>query len=378
MTTNDFTLTDDQRRFVDIIKKPRKRGGGYAGAGKTVCIGVAADEMHEQKAGSVMVLAPTNKACAVLRPKVSLRIPVRTIHSVTTTPKPFLEKDEDGNVISEGLGFAPREEPIKEHCIIDEASMLGAGFLGKIQHLLTSYSLVGDPMQLQPVKDTTLMDRQSLDIELTEVLRQDSGAYALAYATQLRTTGNLKTPPELKVYDSVNPNMLQDIAQPGHIAITYTNRDRHWFNSAIRKALGYRNWVPAVGDKLICRETDTEAGFYNGMTGVVHSLVEDADDRCWITVKWDGAEYVDDEPIEIDGRRLMGAHVPYQDQFGRHIEYAYAMTCHSAQGSSFAKVYICPSLSLLRNNLGAAGMKSWLYTAVTRVEGVGDVIIIDT
>lgn len=379
MTTHEpVILTDDQRKAAKLMKSPRKRVGGYAGTGKTITIAAAATEMNDKEPGCVIVAAPTNKAASVLRTKIPARIPVMTIHSLTTTPKPFLEKDDDGNVVGEGLGFEPKQDPIQEHVMIDESSMFGAGFLGKIEHLFTSYCLIGDPMQLQPVKDTALMKRADLDMELTEVLRQDEGAYALAYATQLRTTGATRTPPELKVHDSVTPPMLKDINEPGHIVITYTNRDRHWFNKRCRMQNGARDWAPMVGDKMICRETDKETGLYNGMTGRVHELVETSDDRAWVNIWWDGHEEVDQELFQIDKRRLEGSFVPYQDQFGRHIEYAYAMTCHSAQGSSFKRVYICPSRALCLKNLGKAGFVSWLYTAVTRVEGLGDVIIIDT
>lgn len=373
---DQIELSDDQQKAMQLMCQPRRKVGGYAGTGKTVVIAMAATAMNEQRQGSVVVAAPTNKACSVLKSKMPPNIPVRTIHSLTTTPKPYVEKDDEGNIVDEGLGFQPKEDPVKEHLIIDEASMFGNGFLNKIEHLLTSYCLVGDPMQLQPVKDTTLMRRQDLDIELKDVMRQDPGAYALAYATQLRTSGSLKTPDAMKVLPSVDGGVLQDMAKDGHICITYTNRDRHWFNKRCRMQRGAKQWYPMEGDKVICRETDAETGIFNGMTGKVTELLHDEDDRCMIEVLWDGW----DEPREyqVDRRRFEGRFVPYGDMFGTHIEYAYAMTCHSAQGSSWGRVYICPSRSALKKNLGEAGMKSWLYTAVTRVEGSGDVTIIDT
>ena len=198
-------LDPDQRHFVDAIKRHGTRAGGYAGTGKTKCIAQAWGELAQDDRPPI-IAAPTHKACDVLR-KHMPGAEVRTLHSLTmeyVADEPV--RDEDGELILDKDGrslrqprFSPRETPINRHVIIDEASMVGAGFLGRIEHLLPSYAFVGDPFQLPPVKDEQLFDRTSCDVMLTKVYRQGTADPALEYATGIRECRNLEPPAGVEV-----------------------------------------------------------------------------------------------------------------------------------------------------------------------------------
>ena len=372
------TLTKDQGQACQAMLRHGHRIGGYAGTGKSVTIG-AACEMARATSTKLILATPTNKAAHVLRQIVRGAAPVMTLHSLTTTPGEVPEYDEEsGKIIGTKMVFTAKASPIKEHVVIDEGSMLGGHFFKRIEHLFESYAIVGDPFQLPPVKDTQLLSEDSCDVMLTEVMRQAQDNPALAYATELRQGGRRRAQEfGISVTDGIYAKDLGPMGEPDAICITFTNSDRHWFNQQIRLArTGSKHWCPREGDKLIARYTDHESGVYNGMTGNVAEVFGAEDDRVTVRVSWAGDPPLDKLHV-IDARRLRGREVAFDDRFGDHIEYGYAVTCHAAQGSSWGSVYVVPNIRVLLKHQGREGMRRWMYTAITRVAGTGEVRILD-
>lgn len=374
----DLTLTDDQRKFTNRIKQHRARGIGYGGTGKSVCLAQAAIEL--QQAGVKVTLAsPTNKACAVLRKRVPQSIPVMTLHSLTTKPAEVDDIDEEtGQVVGKKMVFSPKPDRVEGHVLIDEGSMVGKGFFGRISHSFESYSIIGDPFQLPPVRDHQLLTEENASAALTKVMRQAMDSPALVWATGLRD-GRTKAPEGVEVVHGIIKSHLAEMAEPEAICITFTNSDRHWLNNEIRKTRWGSNtrWLPEIGDKVISRETMRDVGVFNGQPGTVKEILEVTDTQVQVMVAWESLE---EAPMRhwIDKRRLMGRDVPFDDKFGSAIDYGYAVTCHSAQGSGWPRVFIVPSKTKLLKHQGRQGMLRWLYTAATRVEGAGKLTVIDT
>lgn len=369
-------LTENQLAAAQLMLQPHTRIGGYAGTGKSVTVAEACRQALADKT-KVTVAAPTNKAAMVLRRVVPQGIPISTLHALTTTPSEVPEKDEEGKVVGTRMAFSPKSEPVPEHVIIDEASMLGESFLERVKHLLKSYSLVGDPFQLPPVKDRQILDENNCNAMLTEVMRQAADNPALAYATELRSGGRRKAQEfGLRAENGIKAADIQEMADDNAICITYTNADRHWFNREIRKfSTGRARWHPRVGDKVVCRTSDIERGLFKGLAGKIASVEGAEDDYAYVHVAWDGPCGTLEH--KIDARHLAGKHVPWDDQFGDHIEYGFAVTCHAAQGSSWDRVFLVPNVRLLLRNQGPIGMRRWMYTGLTRVTGAGEVTIVD-
>jgi exodeoxyribonuclease-5 len=373
---SDITLTPDQERFASALLTHGARGVGYAGTGKTLCLTRAAEAAYD-RGMPVTVASPTNKAAAVIRALLPKHIEVGTLHSLTTTPAEVDDKDEDGNVIGKKMVFSPRGDKVAAHVLIDESSMVGAHFFDRIKDQLSSYAMIGDPFQLAPVKDRQMLTEEGATVKLTEVMRQALDSPALAWATQMRATGATKTPDGVEVVQGVLPEHMDELSHKDSICITFTNNDRHWLNEQIRlRRWGRKGWIPEVGDKVISRDNMREVGIFNGQQGIVEAVLSVDDGMAKVEILWDGTAY----PLKhsIDERRLKGRKIPWDDQHGDQIDYSYAVTCHSAQGSGWPRVFIVPSKKLLLSKLGRPGMLRWLYTAATRIQGNGLLTIIDT
>ena len=94
----------------------------------------------------------------------------------------------------------------------------------------------------------------------------------------------------------------------------------------------------AAGDPVVATANRYQDGLFNGLLGVVTSIVEPN-----IEVLWDGEDEARSLPKEAEG----------------DVELAYAITCHKAQGSSAPAVVVMVEDTPLVT-------REWLYTAVTR------------
>lgn len=187
-------------KIVEFIKTGEKRIvlKGSAGTGKTFLtnelIKILKTECY--KWGAVYVTAPTHKALAVLKTKITHRpyIEFNTIHSALQMRRTV---DKHGTVtfapppISKNKNFAPFKNA--SFVIIDESSMIGKEFLGfdtilhngSVEHTKgylenfpnIPFIFIGDDKQLNPVKeiDSPVFTKEYPTVELTEIIRQGEG-----------------------------------------------------------------------------------------------------------------------------------------------------------------------------------------------------------
>jgi exodeoxyribonuclease V len=142
------------------------------------------------------------------------------------------------------------------------------------------------------------------------------------------------------------------------------NRTRRLYNTRLRELNGYRDPMPAEGEKLVCLRNDKTKGLLNGGIWKVHALrgirndfvrmdvlPEDESRRRAVDVAvlrhfFDGA----DEDIPFVLRRE-------SDEF----TYGYALTVHKAQGSQWDDVVLFDEAYAFREH-----RTRWLYTGLTR------------
>jgi len=142
------------------------------------------------------------------------------------------------------------------------------------------------------------------------------------------------------------------------------NRTRRLYNARIREILGFRDPMPASGEKLVCLRNDKTKGLLNGGTWTVQALrppknglvrldlvPEDERRRRPVEVAvlpefFEGRE----EEIPLPARRE-------SDEF----TYGYALTVHKAQGSQWNDVMLFDESYAFREH-----RSRWLYTAITR------------
>lgn len=288
--------------------------------------------------------------------------------------------------------FNADDAPSNAVVVIDEASMVDLPSAYRvIRHLPLHYRvvLVGDPNQLPPVGPGLLLHELAHQpsvpvVELSQVKRYGG---AIAEAAALIRDGEwpdlpdgahadiafLPCPPDqinevvLRLYDQDRSASqilcaTRNAAAGGMNAINalcqrHTNAHgeglMHWnleFDQP--QGTGLR-----VGDPVICLRNDWEIDLQNGSLGVVLSVEPPVPDGAPGSrlgrILWD------------DGRTR-----DLTTELLAHLELAYAITIHKAQGSGFQRVIIPVRQSKLLD-------RTLLYTAVTRAEQqvilVGDV-----
>ncbi|WP_308719041.1 AAA family ATPase [Komagataeibacter xylinus] len=155
---------------------------GYAGTGKTTLMQQVARALHKQGA-DVVFTAATHKATAVLKARVGKLAPCRTIHNVLS----LQPGAQDGREV---LQRADRPEPITaDVIIIDECSMVGSELMRWVRDLVPDRFVlfVGDPAQLPPVGEAispSFAIRSASHLET--VVRQAADNPLVAAATAIR------------------------------------------------------------------------------------------------------------------------------------------------------------------------------------------------
>ena len=412
-----LNLTVDQKLALLEIKKGLDKDldardnkpiiiTGYAGTGKTTIIENIAKEVYDRRQGQVYLAALTNKA--VLRLQEATNEPSNeqieglkfaeysTIHSLL-----YGAPDEYGVFkVSQGLEKG-------DVLVIDEASMVGSKMMKALEEKVLSRGakliLIGDPFQLLPINDQTVLDKS--DFQLTHVQRQGLDSSVLKIATAIRTSQQIILPKEssldgeFTLMDNVEKAFLADLKKNGSAAdiafITDKNKPRVQVNMAARNAL-YGDWAFPIQDneRIIyvanslkkkngaIENVNTNAAplTFLGKSKLVERPYLKAPQSQWRT---HNIELYEDENSgeililvpQLNQAALFHGSVLERDNFelfnnyglstmkigGEGIRalsteknniatYGYAITAHKAQGSEWDKVYI--RQSLFDNKLG--------------------------
>lgn len=362
-------VEEDHRPTV-VIKGP-------AGTGKSAII----SEFMRSCGSQVIVAAPTHKACDVLRQR-GVSEP-KTIHSLLykmvdeveeiqifdpETQQPML--DEEGKEVYEerviGQKWLPRDIPIDEMVVFEEASMIGNRMLDDIGRVTTRRAFVGDHFQLPPVKDVDVFHIYQADVELSKVYRlKESGPLALATALRL---GQPAQPHlfDIPVLPRTSSTLERVVEVDGQV-IVWKNVTRRSVNASIRQIRGAKSWKPEPGDRVVFCETDRDIGVYNGLNAEVVETLSADNFHCKIKVITDAGEYrIVTCPSEPFMGQVFRREERRKDSDPIHIEYAYAMTCHKMQGSEHPEIFVIDDTAEMKDRLGRETTVRWLYTAVTR------------
>jgi exodeoxyribonuclease-5 len=144
------------------------------------------------------------------------------------------------------------------------------------------------------------------------------------------------------------------------------NKSRHEYNNRIRQLRGYKSPYPEVGERVICLRNDHELGIINGEQYKVLELVTVTDEiqRLDMVVE----PVTGGQPIEVHchthhflGQEKQLDKFYWEKREAQEFDFAYAVTCHKAQGSQFKNPVI------FDESWGAFRWQ-WLYTAVTRAQ----------
>jgi exodeoxyribonuclease-5 len=371
---------------------------GLAGSGKSTLV----EHVVGDLAGRVVYVAPTGKAALEMRRKncptaqtvhkaiyrpagdppskesiEKLRAEVKRLYTIhgagaRATADKLAEQlaraEEDGkrkgprfslNLDSEVKGAAL--------CVADECSMIDRPMGGDLESFGTKLLAIGDPAQLPPVYGAGYFTSREPDAFLDEIHRQALDSPILRLADLARRGqplpyGNIGEGVEVLRYGDPS---LEERALAAEMIIVGRNRTRHACNAKIRRLLGRGNEpAPVQGDHVVCRRNNHELGILNGSTWTIDRCVPNFDK---MTAKIEVISS-DDDADRVECEAWLHPFMAREDELegltrraNQEFQWAYALTCHSAQGSQFDDVLLFDESQQF-----ARDASKWLYTGLTR------------
>lgn len=369
---------------------------GYAGTGKTTL----ARHIAEIFEGDIKFAAYTGKAALVMRQMGC--VGASTIHSLIYTVKDkskteILEIEEKLSELTDlysictdelerrklegriAKGTKLLEEAKVRHkqphftlnpdsellyadgLIIDEASMINERMGEDLLSFDKKILILGDPGQLKPVKGKGffMQNLDQADVMLTEIHRQAEKSPVIKLATQVRDGLEIQTGAHgnsrVMEYGDTLTESLTDFDQ----IIVGTNKLKTQINKKVRKLLGFTEWQPMEGDKLICLRNNHDIGLLNGSFWTVVNVQSYDHWRMVLELKSpEGDELI----VEAHSARFRGEEIPfYELKEAQEFDFGYAITVHKAQGSQWSNV-----LLIDQSEKWPSESQEWLYTGITR------------
>ena len=358
---------------------------GYAGSGKSTLIKFIIDALPIDPEKDVAYAAFTGKAATVLQQKGCQN--ATTAHKLLYRAKPM----PNGT-----YKFIPRIIGEIEYkvIVIDEVSMLPKPMWDLLMKHNIYILATGDPGQLPPVNpedDNHMLDNPH--VFLDEIMRQAQDSEIIRLSMHIREGLPLSTfgceGQQVQIFNKAQ--VVSGMYDWADQILCATNAQRTQINNFVRQQKGFGP-EPEVGDKVISlrnhwdfASSSGEWALTNGSIGTIEYMTERP---IWVPkyiydkgpipylftdVVLDDGDKFNSIPIDYNslknGEMTLNPKQTYmlnrqKDLLDAPYEfaYAYAITCHKAQGSEWNKVLVFeewfPNV--------AEEHKRWLYTAATR------------
>ena len=377
---------------------------GYAGTGKTFLIDYLVKQILRLKVGvEAVFVSPTGKAAANLLQRGT---PAGTVHSlIYVRDGEEFDVDENGEIIErEEISFIKREkidEKIKL-IVIDEASMVNETVLYDLLSFNVKCLFCGDSAQLPPVNGECKL-LANPHYTMTEIVRQAEDNPIIRVATMARNGevipyGNYGDKVCVIRKSAFVGKERKRLLLAADQVLCGRNKTRNALNEEIRRYKGIPETekLPITGEKVICtlndweKPLDKEEHFHlvNGIIGKVDDVKESFDDLATMEfiadfmstgVKvtfdtgiftsgkykhaygWRAITLSDGTVVSEDNLEILRKLRPVSDEPICRFEFAYAVTCHKAQGSEFDFVVVFDESWAFNEE-----RHRWLYTAITR------------
>lgn len=409
----DITLTTDQENAKNLIVEWFLHTddkvfvlSGYAGTGKTFLIDYIVRQELRLKAGEEAVfVSPTGKAAANL---VKNGTVAGTVHSlIYMRDGDDFDVDENGEIIERKELTFIRRPSIMESIrliIVDEASMINETVLTDLLSFGVKCLFCGDGAQLPPVNGTCPL-MENPHYTMTEIVRQAADNPIIRVATMAREGKRIEYGNYGDSVCVIGRNALRGaerkrILLKADQIICGRNKTRNALNEELRqyKGIAETEQLPVEGEKLICtlndweKPLDKDERFHlvNGIIGTATEIQPQEDGLATmqfkadfmeesIRVPFDTAIFTDGKYRHLYGERavtLSNGTVVHEGNFALlhklksvsdepicRFEFAYAVTCHKAQGSEFDFVVVFDEGWAFKEE-----QNRWLYTAITRAK----------
>ncbi|HZH08990.1 MAG TPA: AAA family ATPase [Microvirga sp.] len=332
--------------------RPVFRLFGYAGTGKTTL----AKHIAEGVDGEVAFGAYTGKAALVLRTKGCTD--ASTIHSMIYRSR---EGDENGpQFVLNRQSQAAKADLI----VIDECSMVDEELGRDLLSFGKPVLVLGDPAQLPPVKGGGFFTEAEPDVMLTEVHRQAKDNPIVHLSMVVREGGRL----EPGTYGESRIIRRREIDAATVMAadqvLVGLNKTRRLYNTRLRELNGYRDPMPAAGEKLVCLRNDKTKGLLNGGTWSIQALRGIRNDFVRMDVIPDDDVRRRSVEVAVHKSFFLGTEEELAFALRRESDeftYGYALTVHKAQGSQWDDLVLFDESYAFREH-----RSRWLYTGLTR------------
>lgn len=411
--TMAITLTSDQENAKNLIAEWYFNTNdlvfvlaGYAGTGKTFLINhVVRDVLHLESGDEAAFVSPTGKAATVLAQGGTV---AGTVHGlIYYRDGDDFTVDENGEIIESDRLVFERRPSIDERIkliVVDEASMVNEEMLRDLLSFGVKCLFCGDQAQLPPVSGMCpLLARPNY--ELREIVRQAADNPIIQIATMAREGrdipfGNFGDKVSVISRRQLQGERRKRVFLKADQIICGRNRTRNEINAEMRGYLGVPQdaFLPTENEKLICtlnnweKPLDEDERFFlvNGLIGRVKNIQEHAD--CLLTMEFQAdnlgqeisvvadagiflfneyAHGYGDQAVQLHGnnfvhesnRKLLRKAKAVGQETICRFEFAYAITCHKAQGSEFNTVVVYDESWVFGEE-----RHRWLYTAITRAK----------
>ena len=362
---NHSLNTEQQCAVKMVLNNAITAISGGAGTGKTSIL-YAVNDMIKSADYDVLQVALAGKAAQRL-------IQQTDDHAYTITS--LLNKiQKDGHFLQS------LDTPVFH---IDEASMVDLLTMYKVLKAFEGKTIrlvfIGDYAQLPPIGPGLIFHRlmqcQSVPkVELKTNYRSKRGIVEVGERIKAGIVFEANNEVDIIEYDSsVN---LMDIVQRQYVQLMKDNEVHviaatkslvQQSNIALHKSLRkYDKYIPSapdfkINDEVIYKRNNERLGLVNGSTGQI--TMGPAVDCTGLDQTLNVDLVVD---FKIEGQKgLLLKDIIDRTRGEYHLQHAYAITCHSAQGSEFDTVVI-----VLQDSIGESMLveRSWLYTAITRAK----------
>ncbi len=273
----------------------------------------------------------------------------QTIHSLIYNP-----------VLKEqAIEFIRKDKMSAPVVLVDESSMVDDVIYRDFLSFPARYLFIGDHGQLEPIgKNPGLMLHP--DVVLETPMRQALDSEILPFALKLRQgltrkAGVYGDSLEIRVEASF-PSIYE--WKPDQVIVGF-NSIKDNYNKWVRKKMGYINSV-VPGERVVCLKTHHISQVFNGQQGVVQRILNVDMQAIYAELKLDDGRIIE-TPMK---RGQFGQKVEFvkEEEWWTRWDYAYAITCHKAQGSEWDRVAVFENLHPDWDR------RRWAYTAATRAK----------
>lgn len=296
-----------------------------------------------------------------------------------------------------GGGFYRKPKDIIDYqiVVVDEISMAPKSMIEMLLKHNVYVIMLGDPMQLPVIdKNETHDYLDHPHIFLDEVMRQAAESEIIQMTMKIRAGEDIQPFKGNEVIVIPENELLEGHLRWADQIITATNAKKDAINAKMRELLGYEGIVQD-GERVICTrnywedfDENGEGVLVNGLTGTIHnpftsfrrvpgyikvakhtlptvcgSFTPDYG-ATFNHVEMDKNIFEEGKPCVDwkDSFTLNRMKFKIGDVIPREFAYAYAISCHKAQGSEYDKVLVLEE----GFPYSKAEHARWLYTACTR------------